>query len=163
MLEAVIDYYGPRTAIAGSELDQVAGMTGSPTPTRKTTGPFVVLDSSGRSMWKQIPTSWLADWLATSRIAGVCASWQEPACKGLGLTSFLHLYSLPRRTAADTAYVTPMVSVLSVQDCEKQLSMGHMSEDLLRVTRTGNSWRASIAPGGLELEGTVICEPKKPK
>lgn len=163
MLEAVINFYGPRTEAAGNELDTVAAMTGSPPPTRRATGPFVVLDSSGRSIWKQIPTSWLAEWLTTSRIAGVCASWQEPACKGLGLTSFLRLFSLPRRTAPDTAYVTPMVDVLSVQDCETQLSMGHMSEDLLRITRNGQSWSASVAPGGLELEGTVICEPQAPK
>jgi len=160
MLEAVISFYGPRTAIAANELDTVAAMTGSPSPSRKVSGPFVVLDSSGRSIWKQVPATWLDEWLTTSRIAGVCASWQAPACKGLGLTSFLHLSTMPRRTALDTAYVTPMVDVLSLQDCEKQLSMGHMSEDLLRITRSGQSWRASVAPGGLELHGTVICDPK---
>ncbi len=159
MLEAVIAFYGPRTAVAGDELEQVAAMTGSPAPSRSPAGPTVVLDSAGKSGWNQIPTEWLAEWLADSSIAAMCSSWRTPACRGLGLTSFLRLPTLPRRTAPDTAYVTPWVSVLSVVDCEKDQSMGHMSEELLILIRSGAHWSAQRSPGGLELQGTVMCDP----
>lgn len=159
MLEAVISFYGPQAEVAGDELDQVAAMTGSPAPSRGARGPAVVLDSTGKSGWNQIPTQWLAEWLADSSIAAMCSGWRTPACKGFGLTSFLRLPTLPRRTAPDTAYVTPWVDVLSVLDCEKAQSMGHMSEDLLLLTRSADHWVAQRAPDGVELQGTVMCDP----
>lgn len=159
MLEAVIAYYGPQTEVVGNELDGIAALTGSPAPSRTGTGPTVVLDSAGKSVWNQIPRAWLVDWIAATRIAAMCTDWRDAACKGFGLTSFLHLSSLPQRTATDTAYVTPMVRVLSVQDCYKAQSMGQMSEDLLQLVRAGARWHARPYSSGGDLHGTVICDP----
>lgn len=159
MLEAVIGFFGPRTEDIGSELDAVAAMTGSPTPSRIGIGPTVVLDSAGTSAWTQIPEDWLVEWLAESRIEGICTGWRDPACREFGLTSFLRLSQLPRRTTLDSAYARVMASVLSVQDCYTAQSMGHFSEEILLVTRTGGSWSAQPGTSGGELQGTLFCDP----
>jgi len=159
MLDAVIVFYAGKAGAIGNELDTAAAMSGSPPPSRHGGSSAVVIVTTGPSGWLEVPTAWLESHKADGTIAASCDSWSAPECITLGLTTFLELPHLPRRASPDTAFVIVRYDVLSPVDCAQRVSMGHFSEDLLRLTRTGSVWEARVAPGGLQLEGTVMCEP----
>jgi hypothetical protein len=159
VLGAIIEYFGPSIATVSDHLAAVAGLVGGPPPPPLPPRPIVVLDSSGVSLWKQVPPEWIADWRAKGRLAAVCADWYAAECQDLGFAAYISLRSLPRRTAPDTAYADVQAHYTSAMACRKELTGGELTQESVRIVRVDLEWRAETFPGGKWLQGSTRCDP----
>lgn len=127
VLEAVIAYLGP-------SLDRP--------------NLLVVLDTSGVSVWKEVPPQWQEGWLDSKRITAVCGDWRTPDCRSLGTAGYVVMRTLPRRLSQDTAFATIQVTIISAKECEKHGMGGHQWEEAVRIVRLADDWHGETFPYG---------------
>ncbi|HMU63026.1 MAG TPA: carboxypeptidase-like regulatory domain-containing protein [Gemmatimonadales bacterium] len=157
VLEATLVFYARNSADAAAHLNAAATLTGVSPPTAPLGGPLIVIDTAGRSAWKQVSLDWLTEWRERGLITEICGTWN---CKDLALATYLELQELPRRTVPDTAYVKLRVDLISLLDCQKGWAPGHFEWNTVRVVRTGDAWHGESFPGGRWMFGSTSCHPE---